>query len=358
MTGAPDNAPPLRLLFWESTSRCNLACVHCRRQDTAEADAASDLTTDEVEAVFDSAAEIGRPILVFSGGEPLMRDDWEPLAEHARGLGLPTALATNGTLIDGPLAGRICAAGFRRVSVSLDGADAVTHDRFRGVEGAFEKALAGIAALRASGQAVQINATIARHNVEQLPDLLALARDSGAEALHLFLLVPVGCGVQLADSHVLPPERQRAVLEWICDRQAAGDAGLELKPTCAPQYIPMAARRGLLPKDRPVRGCLSGRSIVFVGHAGDVFPCGYLPIFSGSVRQQRLANIWRRARALADLRDPDKLGGACGRCEDRAVCGGCRARAHAATGDCLAADPGCFRPADRDVQVDTRQTTC
>ena len=194
MSQIPQHA--LRLLFWESTVRCNLACKHCRRLDTDQS--AADLTTDEVRRVLDSAATLGEPLIIFSGGEPLMRDDWEEVAAYAGSINLPTALATNGTLIDSHLAKRIAAVGFRRIAVSLDGADAATHDKFRGVKGAFERALAGISALKQNGQAVQINVTVAMHNADQLDRLCALARSLDAAALHLFLFVPVGCGAQIA----------------------------------------------------------------------------------------------------------------------------------------------------------------
>lgn len=336
------SGPRLRLLFWESTARCNLACIHCRRLDT-DGESADDLTTDEFRGVLDSAATLGSPIVVFSGGEPLMRDDWEALAAHAAALSLPTALATNGTMIDAATAGRIRRAGFRRVSVSLDGADADTHDAFRGVDGAFAGAVAGIGELRKLGQAVQINCTIAAHNADQLDAFGELARSLGAEALHLFLLVPVGCGAQIAESHQLPPETYERVLRWVCDRQLAAppdrDDALELKATCAPHYYRLAARRGLAPSGS--RGCLAGVAVAFVSHAGDVFPCGYLPVVCGSVRRQPFADIWRDAPVFADLRDYSRLKGKCGACEYRDICGGCRARAYAATGDYLAAETAC-----------------
>jgi radical SAM protein with 4Fe4S-binding SPASM domain len=333
------NASPntLRLLFWESTSRCNLACIHCRRQDVAEAAAADDLRTEQVERLIASVATLGKPIFVFSGGEPLMRDDWPRLAAAARLAGLPTALATNATLIDAALAGRVAEAGFHRVSVSLDGADAVTHDAFRGVAGAFDRARAGATFLRRAGVSIQVNATIAAHNAHQLQGLLDLARDLDAVALHLFLLVPVGCGLAIDRSHQLPPARYEQVLEWICDRQAEG--GLEIKATCAPHYQRLAARRGLL--KRPTRGCLCGLSVAFVSHKGEVFPCGYLPVNCGSVRDREFADIWRDSEVFAKLRNFDLLSGKCGRCEYKGLCGGCRARAFAATGDYLAAEPSC-----------------
>jgi radical SAM protein with 4Fe4S-binding SPASM domain len=341
----------LRLLFWETTRRCNLACVHCRRLDAA-ADTAGELTTDEARSLLDSAAELGRPVIVFSGGEPLLRGDWEALAAHARSLSLPTALATNGTLIDAATAARIAAAGFRRVSVSLDGADAATHDAFRGVAGAFERAVRGTGALRRAGQAVQVNATVTAHNAHQLDALHALAVSLGAEALHVFLLVPVGCGAALAGTHQLSGERYEEVLNWVLDRQAAG--GIELKATCAPHYYRLAAERGVAVGGR--LGCLAGVSVAFVGHAGEVFPCGYLPVDCGNVRERPFAEIWRRSGVFAALRDPSRLKGRCGQCEYAYVCGGCRARAFAATGDYLAAEPACtYRPraASPGAAVDT-----
>lgn len=337
----PADAPPLRVLFWESTARCNLTCAHCRRD---KADTGDELPGDDVRRLLEEAARLGPPLVVFSGGEPLLRDDWQPLAAHARSLGLNIALATNGTLIDDAAAGRIREAGFRRVAVSLDGADAATHDAVRG-PGAFEAATAGIAALRRAGQPVQINATLSRANAGQLDALVDLSRSVEAEALHLFVLVPVGCGVDLAKTQQLPPRQYVEVLGRVLDLRQSGRAGLELRPTCAPQYHRLAGERGAA---LPGRGCLCGVSVLFVGHDGTVRPCGYLPVDCGTIRRQRLDDIWRGSTVLRSLRDADALGGACGQCDWRFRCGGCRARAYAATGDYLAAEPGCpFAPAQR-----------
>ncbi len=334
-------APPMRLLFWEATSRCNLGCVHCRRLDVADAAAAEDLTTDEMRKVLASTAELGRPIVVFSGGEPLLRDDWEELAGEADSLSLPTALATNGTLIDADVAARIRRAGFRRVSISLDGADAATHDAFRGVDGAFDAAVRGAEHLRRADQPLQINASIAAHNVEQLDDMRRLAQEIGAVALHLFLLVPVGCGATMPADQRLSGDDYERVLNRVCDWQEAG--GLEVRATCAPHYYRVAAERGM--DVGRSRGCLGGIAVAFVSHRGEVFPCGYLPVSAGSVRERELEDIWRGARVFADLRDYGRLKGKCGACEHRDICGGCRARAYAATGDYLAAEPACtYRP--------------
>ncbi|MBN1943274.1 MAG: radical SAM protein [Phycisphaerae bacterium] len=330
----PSAAPPLRMLFWESTARCNLACAYCRRLETEKAD--DELTTEQVQAVFQSAARLGPPVVVFSGGEPLLRDDWPILADFAHSLDLPIALATNGTLIDTASARRIAEAQFRRVSVSLDGATAAAHDALRG-EGNFARALAGVEHLRLAGVKVQFNVTVTRANAGQLDALAELARKHQAEAMHLFLLVPVGCGAELAPAQQLPPKDYLRVLEWVCGHQT--DTGLELRATCGPQVYRVASRRGLSPARG--RGCLCGRSVAFVSHRGEVFPCGYLPVRCGSVRETDFATIWETSKVFAALRDPNQLQGACGRCDYKTLCGGCRARAFAATGDWLAEDASC-----------------
>ncbi len=328
----PDDRP-LRLLFWEATGRCNLACKHCRRQETR----ADELTTDEMRAVLDSVASMGRTVIVFSGGEPLMRDDWRELAAYAKSLALPTALATNGTLIDAGLAKEIAAAGFHRVSISLDGADATTHDTFRGVEGCFDAALAGIAHLRAAGQAIQINASIARHNFAYLDELYQQARQVGAEALHLFLLVPVGCGLEITESHQLTAMEYEGVLNAVVRYQKAGD--MELRATCAPHYARVATWENHPPQSS--RGCLAGRSVLFLSHAGEVYPCGYLPISCGNVRSESLAEIWRSSDVLHQFDTLEGLTGKCGACKYASICGGCRARAYGTTGNPMGPDPAC-----------------
>jgi radical SAM protein with 4Fe4S-binding SPASM domain len=296
-----------------------------------------DLTTAEIRSAMDSIRTLGRPIFVFSGGEPLLREDWRELAEHAAAIDLPAALATNGTLVDDSLAGQIAAAGLRRVSVSLDGANAETHDAFRGQRGAFDAARSGARRIRQAGVPIQINATIAAHNDDQLDALGELAEQLEAVALHLFLLVPVGCGAQIGPSHQLSPGRYERVLEWIADQQ--GRRSMEIRATCGPHYYRVAARRGL--DVGRGKGCLCGQSVAFISHRGRVYPCGYLPVDCGSVVETPFADIWRTSETFAALRDPDRLGGKCGRCEYRTICGGCRARAFAATGDFLAEEPTC-----------------
>ncbi len=232
--------PPPRLVFWETTAGCNLACIHCRRITVADQLLPQDLTTAEAFDMIDQIAAFARPIFVLSGGEPLFRPDIFDIARHASDAGLIVALATNGTLIDAAVARKIKAAGVRRVSISFDGADAPTHDIFRG-QGAFDLSIAGMRHLQEVGVPYQINTTVARHNVHQMNETLALAKDLEAQALHLFLLVPVGCGVEIADDQQISPAEYENVLNWMYDAEMEG--GMELKATCAPHYFRIVRQR-------------------------------------------------------------------------------------------------------------------
>ena len=368
-------APP-RLIFWETTAGCNLACIHCRRITVADQLLPQDLTTGESFELIDQIAEFARPIFVLSGGEPLFRPDIFEIARHAHDAGLIVALATNATLIDADVSRRIKAAGIRRVSVSFDGADGPTHDSFRGA-GAFQQALDGMAHLQRTGVPFQINTTVARHNIHQMPETLAFAKDLGAVALHLFLLVPVGCGVEISEDQQITPEEYEGVLHWLYDAEMEG--GIELKATCAPHYFRIVRqrqakeRREGIVRQRPAshhrqeqvggnshpeqpgghpggrsamnamtKGCLAGTGVCFVSHRGEVFPCGYLPLEAGNIREQPFRQIWESSSLFAELRDPDLLRGKCGLCEFKRVCSGCRARAYGMTLDYLGEEPFCL----------------
>ncbi len=358
---------PPRLIFWESTAGCNLACIHCRRITVADQLLPQDLSTAEVKEMIDGIAAFARPIFVLSGGEPLFRPDIFEIARHAAGSGMIVALATNGTLIDAEMARKIKESGIRRVSVSFDGADAATHDIFRG-PGAFDRAMLGIDHLRDIGVPFQFNTTVARHNIHQMNETLALAKSKGAAALHLFLLVPVGCGVEIAPDQQISPTEYEEVLNWMYDAEMEG--GIELKATCAPHYFRIVAQRraadarhGLL-RERPdsmqrqknaghpggngrhamnamTKGCLAGTGVAFISHRGEVFPCGYLPLEAGHVREQRFEDVWNSSELFAQLRNPDLLGGKCGVCEFKQLCSGCRARSYGMLGDHLAEEPFC-----------------
>jgi heme b synthase len=341
-----------RLIFWETTAGCNLRCIHCRRIDVADRLVPEDLTTAEAKQLIEQIVAFCNPILILSGGEPLIRPDIFEIAEYAVARGLRVALATNGTLIDEHVAQRIVDAGIRRVAVSLDGATAETHDAFRALPGCFAQALKGIDHLRRQGTSVQINTTVARHNVDELPQILDLALSLGADALHIFLLVPVGCGVEIAHEQMISPRQYEDVLNWLYERDQEGL--LELKATCAPHYFRIVRQRTAAEKRQRVaeaasasdlhamtKGCLAGTGVCFVSHKGEVFPCGYLPLPVGNVREQTLQEIWESSKVFSALRDPNLLQGKCGRCEFKRICGGCRARAYGMSGNYLDEEPFC-----------------
>lgn len=349
----------LRLLFWESTIRCNLSCAHCRRIESNE-QAHMDMTTDQAKALIEQLAELGKgqpmmPVLVFSGGEPLCREDLFELIGFAKSLAIIPALATNGTLIDQTIAERIKESGIARVSVSLDGATAEVHNKLRQLEGSFESALEGINRLRERDVPFQINITLTKHNAHQLQDVYDLAKSIGAVAVHVFMLVPVGCGQSLADTDMLSPEQCEQKMIDICKLDGLGE--LQMKVTCGPHYERVIRQQGLYKARAKAghpggsvpggghggasRGCLAGLGILFVGYQGDVFPCGYLPVNCGNVLKEKLSDIWYGNKDLARMREGGELEGKCGVCGYRQVCGGCRARAYAATGNYMAEEPFC-----------------
>jgi len=309
----------------------------------------NDLSTAEATALVDGIVRAGKPILVLSGGEPLIRPDITTIARYAADKGLIVSLATNGTLVTAEMAGKLKDAGVRRASISIDGADGATHDAFRALPGSFEAALRGLGLLRDAGIEVQINTTVARHNDGQLGAVYDLAKSVGAVAFHAFMLVPVGCGVAIADDQMLSAERYEEVLNEFYDLSRRGE--LQLKATCAPHYYRILRQRARAegtslagPREgmsAVTRGCLAGTNVCFVSHKGEVFPCGYLPLEAGNVRAQEFDAIWSGSPLFRSLRGEDSLGGKCGACEYRAVCSGCRARAYYATGDYLAEEPYC-----------------
>jgi radical SAM protein with 4Fe4S-binding SPASM domain len=350
----------LRLLFWETTIKCNLSCAHCRRLESDEA-ASKDLSTAQAENLIEQLAELGRaqpmmPVLVFSGGEPLCRNDLFELFGKARQAGITPALATNGTLIDAAVAEQIRDSGIVRIAVSLDGATAEVHNKLRQLEGSFERALAGIKHLREKEMDVQINITLTKHNAGQLEEVHELAKSLGAVAVHIFMLVPVGCGQVLAETDMLSPEQYEEKMLEICRLDSRGE--LQMKVTCGPHYERIIRQQGLYQERKKqshtngsvpgrtghrgnTRGCLAGIGVLFVGHQGDVFPCGYLPVKCGNILKQKLSDIWQNNKDLERMRNSNSLEGKCGICGYREVCGGCRGRAYAATHNYMAEEPFC-----------------
>ena len=340
-------APPLRLIAWEVTRACNLACKHCRAEAHCEP-YPGELSTDEATTLIDSFPQTGSPIIIFTGGEPLMRKDVFELVEHARSKDLRCVMAPNGTLITPENARRMKESGISRCSISIDGPEAVSHDLFRGVPGAFAEALRGISYLRDQGIEFQINTTVTKGNLGKFKEIFALAQSLGAVAWHIFLLVPMGRAAGLAEE-VITAREYEEVLNWFYDFRKT--TSMHLKATCAPHYYRIMRQRAKeegLPvtpdtfgMDAMTRGCLGGTGFCFISHSGQVQPCGYLELDRGNVRQTPFPEIWRSSKPFLQFRNPKDYEGKCGHCEYHKVCGGCRARAHSLTGSHMAEEPLC-----------------
>ncbi|MFH1091118.1 MAG: heme b synthase [Pseudomonadota bacterium] len=353
--GGPGASEAPRLVAWETTRACNLACLHCRAAAKYDPDP-NQLTTAEGLRLIDQIAAMAPGIiLILTGGEPLLRDDIFELAAHGDRAGVRVVMAPNGTLITPRRARAMKESGIQRISVSLDGASAEEHDRFRGVDGAFAGLMEGLRNAREAGVEFQINTTVTRRNLGRIQAIEDLALELGAAAHHIFLLVPTGRGRRLAEEAISAQEYED-VLGWFYERR--DQVPIQLKATCAPHYHRILRQRAraegrkvdfsTFGLDAVSRGCLGGQGFVFVSHTGQVQPCGYLELDCGQVRKKDLDDIYRNSPVFLALRDKSRYIGKCGRCEFWSVCGGCRARAYEATGDYLAEEPLClYQPAAR-----------
>ncbi len=329
------------------TRACNLACVHCRAGACPDADP-DELSSQEGRVLIEGIAAVGRPILIMTGGEPLLRKDFFDLARYAINSGLRAVLATNGVLVTHDIAKEIGKTGIARVSISLDGPTPEEHDAFRKVTGAFAKSLAGIDNLRSAGVSVQINTTLTRRNRNRLAKLMELAEEIGADAFHVFLLVPTGRARDMAGEEMNRDEYEETLTEFY---HLARTSRLETKATCAPQYYRILRQQAKVEGvqvtenafglNARTRGCLGGISFVFVSHKGDLQPCGYFDMRAGSVREGDFGEIWKNSALFKDLRNFSLLEGKCGKCNYLRFCGGCRARAFELTGRYTAEEPYC-----------------
>ncbi|RPI77208.1 MAG: heme b synthase [Desulfobacteraceae bacterium] len=343
----PSNAYPLRLVAWELTRTCNLSCIHCRAA-AGRGPYSGEWSTDQSLIFLDQIAHIGKPIVILTGGEPLLRSDLFEIASYGAQLGLRMVLATNGTLLTPDKVKQIQSAGIQRVSISLDGATPAEHDRFRKVPGAFQNAVRGVELLRTAGIPFQINTTITRQNAGNIQDILERVIALGAVAHHIFLLVPTGRAKEMRDQEIEAQDYEK-LLHWFYGKSR--EIPLHLKATCAPHYYRVlrqeAHRKGeevnfdTYGLDAVTRGCLGGTGFAFIAYDGRVQPCGYLELDCGNVRNESFVSVWNNSEVFQQLRNPDLYQGKCGRCEYLKVCGGCRARAFEKTGNYLAEEPLC-----------------
>jgi radical SAM protein len=370
------------IVIWESTRACPLACRHCR----AEAQPLRnplELTTDEATALMAQVASFGtpRPLFVITGGDPFQRPDLLELVERGTALGLPVAVSPSGTpTLTRPALEALHEAGARAVSLSVDGSTAEIHDAFRQVDGVYDLTLAAWQAAREIGMRVQVNTTVTRHNLHDLPDVARLVRDLGAMTWSAFLLVPTGRGAAL---DTLTAVEVEDVLNWLYDvgtvvptktteghhfrrvvlqRDILARHGADPVAVLGlgPLYASLSARAadlGLTDAPsrhrRPPMDVNAGRGFVFVSHVGTVHPSGFLPLSAGDFRTSSLPEIYRHSELFTALRDPARLEGRCAACEFAPMCGGSRSRAYGVTGDPFAEEPWCgYEPGSFPYQDD------
>jgi len=323
-------------VVWAVTKRCNLRCKHCSisEEDPAE------LTTEEGFGLIEEAAKLGPVKFAFTGGEPLLRDDIYELIEYAASpsFEMQVVMATNGTLITREVAERLKKAGLERAAVSIDGIGKA-HDDFRGVEGAFEGVLRGVNACKAAGLGVQLFTMVTRDNYSEIPKIIRLADDLGVWRIYLIYLIAVGRGKQISEACLSTDENTRFfedVTEW------QKGTKVWLKPICNPQYWAFLWDKGLVSREQGRRftGCTAGITRFHIFPNGDVTPCAYLPAKAGNIREASFLEIVRNSEMFKALRARVEKG-QCAACKYKQICGGCRSRAYAVSGDYLAEDPVC-----------------
>jgi radical SAM protein with 4Fe4S-binding SPASM domain len=342
--------PPF-MVSYSITQKCNLKCQHCY-SDSIDQASPDELSTDEAFQLIDSLSDWGIGLLIIDGGEPLCREDLLDVVRHATSTGIRTTIGSNGTLIDQKMAKRMLDAGVMAVAISIDGADAQTHDSFRGIAGAFEQTLKGIESCRSAGLPFQLNLVIRKDNLSQLEDMLRLAVDCGANAAEFFDLVAAGRGKRECKDKVLSLDERKRAMEWLA--QAQEDCPIVIRVPGCPMYPLILQQRQIRPKHFPPemlrripyygRGCAAGMPMgyVMVKSNGEVNPCMLLQVDLGNIREQSLVSIWETSPVLAELRKRELLKGECGSCDYRGTCSGCRGRAYEETNDMMASDPGCW----------------
>ncbi len=339
------------VLSWNVTLKCNLKCSHCYI-NAKEKSLPNELSTDAAKMLIHQITEVSRPLLILSGGEPLLREDIFEIIRYGVDRGLRMGMGSNGMLIDDEVTRRLEDSGMGTVAISLDSSIPERHDEFRGVKGCWEHAINAIKSLKNSRIQVQVNCTVTPQNYDEVDDIMSLADDLGVENFHLFFLVPTGRGTDIED--ITPRMYEDMITSTLAKTTKYK---LNIKPSCAPQFMRVAKQKGV-DMSRWVRGCMAGLYYCRIYPSGEVTPCPYMPLNLGNIRERSFRDIWFNSEVFKALRDFDRLKGKCGVCEYRDVCGGCRARAYGVStdlmdfcgalheptesrGDYLAEDPWC-----------------
>jgi radical SAM protein len=333
------------IVIWELTRACALRCVHCRAEAQYKRNP-MELSTDEGKVLLREIQSMGSPLFVFTGGDPLMREDLMELAAYGKQLGLRVAITPSATpRVTKPIMKQAKDIGFHRWAFSLDGSNENIHDEFRGMKGSYDLTINALRTLRELELPIQVNTTVCKRNIKDLPNIVRLLKDMGVVLWSVFFLIPTGRG-KMED--MLSPEEHEEVLHYLA--KLTREVPFDIKTTEAPHYrrvlqqtyqSQLFAGQAGPPALRSRYGIRDGNGFVFVSHIGDVFPSGFLPIQCGNIRETPLSEIYRTHSLFQSLRNPDEYKGKCGVCEYRNLCGGSRARAYAITGDPLESDPSC-----------------
>ncbi len=357
-----DDAP--FLVIWEATQACDLACLHCRAS-AVPCRHPLELTTRQGFDLLAQVKSFGDPLMVFTGGDPLKRDDLIPLIRCSVALGLRTTVTPSATpLLSAEAIQAFRDAGLARMAISLDGPDAASHDGFRRVEGSFARTMFALEHARQIGLDTQVNTTVTRHNLARLPEIAQIVGEKGAKLWSVFFLVVTGRALRSDD---LTAEEYEAVFQFLYDTSKS--ASFDIKTTEAQHYRRYVAQRRKAAATPPREGATArasegatsvpaiiqrqagindGKGFLFISHTGEIFPSGFLPLSVGNIRRTALADAYRNSSLFRTLRNADNLKGKCGDCEYRHLCGGSRSRAYALTGDFLQSDPRCvYQPARR-----------
>ncbi|HEX8991559.1 MAG TPA: TIGR04053 family radical SAM/SPASM domain-containing protein [Anaerolineales bacterium] len=343
-------------IAWEVTRACAYACVHCRADAQHQRDP-RELTTTEARALIDRLAAFGnKPILVFTGGDPMMRPDLFELITYATRQGLRCSLTPTATAL--PTRERlekVREAGIRRIALSLDAPRPEVHDNFRRVSGSWRRTMDILHRAQEVGLSVQVNTTVSKHNVDILHEMVPFIQEVNAVQWSVFFLVPTG---RAQATNMITAEQHEQVFNWLYDLSKT--ASFDIKSTAAPMYRRVAIQRKRQETDgkpvtfqgagfqyadglnRPTKGVNDGNGFLFISHIGEIQPSGFLPLTAGNVRSDDVVEVYRHSRLFTDLRTPEKIKGRCGACEFRDLCGGQRGRAYGLTGDYLESDPACI----------------
>ena len=337
-----------RVIAFEVTRRCRFNCLHCRAEAQRDA-TAGEMTTEQCKRILACVADFCKCTVILTGGEPMERSDIYNLIRYGGGLGLKMVLATCGYTINDDSIAKLKQAGISALSISIDGASARTHDAFRQTEGAFDSAVKAARAARRAGIRFQINTTITRSNLAEIPAIATLAEELGAYCFNPFILVPTGRGRQIPAEILNPAEYEKLLNNLLKMKRTLP---IEVRVTCGPQFArlhrqaeqtsPQAIINNQLSIINP-SGCLAARGFAFISYRGDVQTCGFLDVSAGNLIENGFdfAKIWLESEFLNKIRNVENYKGKCQACEYVGICGGCRARAFAMTGDYLAADPVC-----------------